>query len=496
MSDDNKNKTEYSNIREFIDGIGTEFADKTALSFMANGRYSYISYKELTETVMRVAGVLCDRNLQGAGVALLGDNSYEWIVAFLAIMYSGNVAVPLDKSLAANKADELIKRADCRLVLYSEEYSDVMEALSIDEDNSLEFNKLMDSAIEENYVNQTRTNISPDAQAMILFTSGTTGRAKGVPLTHRNVLANMAASNKRTDRSGRIILALPLNHCFGINAGLLHPLLAGGEIFINSSVRKIIKDIQSVRPTWVPAVPAVIKYIYETVSKTATSKEAFLEALGGSIEGFESAGAMFDMQTAANLQKYGIRVYNSYGCTECSSVMCHESYSDILDSGVGKPLDCVSVRIAENGEIQARGPAVFSGYLDDEEDTRAAFTDDGYFKMGDVGHFDESGKLFVTGRIKNLIILSNGENIAPEPIEKLVAGCTLVREVVVYGDGDRIVAEVYPDISNIEFDAAVAQIDRHIEEVNRNLSINQSINRVVYRDNEFPKTSSGKIVRN
>ncbi|HHW93441.1 MAG TPA: long-chain fatty acid--CoA ligase [Clostridiaceae bacterium] len=361
--------------------------------------------------------------------------------------------------------------------------------------------------------------IDPHSPATIFFTSGTSGDSKAVLLSHAGIAAVINSNRDKYQAPERTLSILPYHHAFGLVVGVFMVFNEERSIFINTQVRDLLKDFQDCSPMAVAVVPIHLEFIHKRIRSTIKSKKlkvmfklavrigrllraigidirrklfaSILKTLGGSITDFISGGAALNPDIVQFFDDIGIIVINGYGLTECSPVISTEKLNDRKTGSCGKPLNCCTVRIAEDGEILVKGENLFLGYYKDEKQTREVLIN-GEFATGDIGHLDEEGYLFITGRKKNLIVLSNGENISPEAIEMPLLQDEGVEEVVVVEHEGRIVALVYP-----------AEQYRGNEEYFRQLRDNynmqapsmRQIADIRLRETAFEKNSSRKILR-
>ena len=356
--------------------------------------------------------------------------------------------------------------------------------------------------------------------ASIVYTSGTTGKSKGVLLTHYNFCSCARSACENVLCEGVSFLVLPLHHTYGLVTSVFSMMNYGVPIYINKSLKRLIQEFSKAKPQNMFVVPLMVEMIYKNIwnQAKAQGKEKLLyrlvkisdgllkckidlrkmffksirSALGGELELMISGGAPIEEKYIKGFHSVGITVLNGYGITECGPVVAVNRNRFSVPDSVGIPLSCNQVRISEEGEILVKGDNVTQGYYQNEEENKKAFTQDGWFKTGDIGNIDEYGALHITGRIKNLIILSNGKNISAEALESQIYTIPYVKEVIVYGKNDKITAEVYLD-ENVA-DARNA-IKKDIEQINRQLPQVQNIGDIIIRDTEFPKTSTKKIKR-
>ncbi len=514
---------EPANLKELVLFCAKEFTEKTAFHYMQNKTEIKKSFSELKKDVEAFGTYLYSLGLKNSHIALIGDNSYEWIVAYFAIVNSGSVVVPLDKQLPVEDVAKLLKKSDASAIIYSDAYSDVEEIEGV-EHIALE-NFADNTAKGQSIVNAGNTEFSDcvidgDKMCAIVFTSGTTSEPKGVMLTQHNLMKDAIISSKNLLVPEGTVCLLPLYHTFGFMAGVLCQMLRGYPVFINTSLRNVLSDIKFAQPRHVAVVPMLLgvfyKQIWANVEKSGKTKlfktmikvsnallkvkidlrpilfKQVIDAFGGRLEMLITGGSAMDERLVQGFRDIGIKIINGYGITECSPIVSTMRNEHFSPSSVGAIHPGVDARVVD-GEIQLKGETVFSGYYKDPVATAAAF-DGEWFKTGDLGEIDEDGLLYITGRLKNLIILSNGKNVAPEELEaKLIENIDEINEVVVYECNDKIAAEIYP---NEDIENAEEIIKAKIVEVNRTLPSFKQIASTKFRDTEFPKTTTKKIKRN
>jgi len=496
----------------------------------------FVTYKQFSEDIEGLGTYILSKGLKKEKIAIIGENSYEWLLAYFSILGSGNTAVPLDRDLPLDDLLYNIDNSEAKAIFFSKVYKDVADALK-ESAKGIEFYfpkaDIYDMIAEGRKLIEAgddsfkKAEVKPDDLAAIVYTSGTTGKSKGVMLTQRNIASNAISACRNIDGEGCGVLALPLHHTFGMVANVLAPLIFGARIYMTTSIRNIQSDMVKIGATAAFCVPLMAELIYKKVWATAKEKgkdeilkkgikiSNFLmkfgidirrklfaevhEALGGNLELFVCGGAPLSEKMAFELTSMGINILNGYGITECSPIVSvNRNFANKIGS-VGQILDCNEVKINNPdekgiGEIYVKGTNVMVGYYNDEEATKEAF-DDGWFKTGDLGYVDEDGFLFVTGRIKNLIILSNGKNVSAEELEeKILDEFSYVNEVLVSGENDKLTAEVFLD-ENQEPDAQ-KKIKEDIKRLNTKLPSYKKIAKTKIRDEAFPKTTSMKIKRN
>lgn len=524
---------ELHTLKEMVHFVAKRYEEATAFVVpRKGGAEDTKSFRAFSDDIDAFGTALFARGLKGCHIAILGGNSYEWILSYFAAANGGNTAVPLDKDLSAEALVPLIENSGCAALIYSPEYEDMIPAfqsgtglrryIRMDETQAM----LAEGRrrIAEGDDTYTGYPLAPESLAAIVYTSGTTGKAKGVMLTHRNIASNVSSGCKMASGAGRCVLSLPLHHTFGLMAGVIIPLMYCGANYLSRSVRSVQKDMVKTKATVAILVPAILEVVYKKVWEAAerdgradklrrglkvsrvltklgidVRRRLFkdvLDALGGELYLIICGGAPLSKQITADFCAMGIDLLNGYGITECAPVVSLNPNPGNRIGSAGLPLDCCRVRIDSPGEdgvgeIHVKGSNVMPGYYNDGQATAEAFTDDGWFKTGDLGYLDRDGYLYVTGRLKHLIILSNGKNVSSEELEEKIKLVPGVKETAVYAQGDRIVAEVYAGReAGTEMEA---EIRSAVLELNRSLPAYKRINSVIFRDTEFPKTTTMKI---
>ena len=466
-------------------------------------------------------------------IAVLGDNSYQWILTMFSVICSNNVLVPLDKGLEYATLEVLTGRSHSKALFYSAAYEE--KALKLAEKHGLKLYKLEETALYvetgEKFGDVKPIETDDEALAILMYTSGTTGVSKGVMLSQKNILTNIEFARKQSDFSGDSVYLLPLNHIYGLGSSLLITIIADGTVTINSNLRYMLKDLQASKPEILFLVPLFLEMLYANIwkglhangledkikaaieanrKKGNVSNEVkrgmfkdILAAFGGRLTRIVSGGAPLNTKLYEGFKDFGIEVLNGYGITECSPVLAVNCLDLNKPESVGRMVAGSEIMIDSpdkdgNGEICVKAPFVMLGYYEAEEENRKALID-GWFHTGDKGYLDEDGYVYVCGRLKNLIILSNGENVSPEEIENMLYDDPAIAEVVVYEKNGGIAAQIF---INEEYAAASgkAEGEKHIRDfisgLNRELAVYKRINTVEFRDTPFERTSSKKIKRN
>lgn len=522
------NHTPVYTTKELLDFCVREHGEKEAFTYQNKKQDVSVSFAQFRSEVEAFGSYLFNAGCRESHIAVFGENSYEWILTHFAVTCGKNVIVPIDKELDAESIAELLTDSDSTMLVYSNTYSDIAECLKAKFPDMRYINmKEIPSIITDGkallasgYMEYINTEVNKDDLASIVYTSGTTGKSKGVMLTHNNFCSCMYGASCNATLTGSSLLVLPLHHTFGLVASVFAVMYYGYSIYINKSLKKLSDDFKKCKPQNLFAVPLIVETLYKNIWATAKKQgkdkalkvlikisnaflkcridlrkvffKSVLSAFGGKLDLIVSGGAPLDPKYIRVFQAFGITVLNGYGITECGPIVAVNRNKFNVIGSVGLPLCCNEVRIADDGEVLVKGDNVMLGYYHNEDENKKAFVN-GWFKTGDIGSIDKYGALHITGRIKNLIILGNGENISAESIEEEIYTIPYVKEVIAYGKDNVIVAEVY---LNEDIPDAKDRINADIQKVNQHLPQIKNIGKVIIRDTEFPKTTTKKIKRN
>ena len=514
---------EPTDLKDLINYCADTFGDKTSFWYKKKGEEIKISYKQLQADIDAFGTYLHSKGYRNAHIAVMGENSYEWIVSYFAIVNGDNVVVPIDKEANAEDVKFQLNKSDTTLFIHSNTYKDVAEFCGIENINMKIFDDFLDEGkklLESGDNSFITTTIDKEKLCAIVFTSGTTSEPKGVMLNHRNLMTDAIISLKNLLVPEGTVALLPFYHTFGFMACVICQMLLGHYVYINTSLKRAFDDIKHAQPKHVSVVPMLLVAIYdkiwnnvrnqgkENLFKTMIKisnvllkvgidirrvafKQVF-EAFGGNLEMLITGGSAIDEKYIKGFRDIGIKVTNGYGITECSPIVATMRNEHYAPASVGAIHPELEGRVVD-GEVQIKGPTVFMGYYKNEEATAEAF-DGEWFKTGDLGSIDEDGLLYITGRKKNLIILSNGKNVVPEELESLIMNSIPeVKEVLVYGKNDSVTAEIFCD-EEAENEESI--IKYKIDMLNKDLPSYKQISSLKFRDTEFPKTTTKKIKRN
>ena len=471
-----------------------EFGDRVAVVEKVKKKPVAYTVKEFHDKVREVGTALYELDLAGKHIAIVSENSYDWIVAFFAIVCTKSVAVPVDKELPDKDISMLITKGDAEAVFHSRTYKETAELHLKNDDRCqyafittpgakaeggkhLSINDLADMGRELLKKGDTRfanTKIEKDDLAAIVFTSGTTGTNKGVMLTHYNFSSNCEGVLDFVGTELSTMSILPMNHVYELSCSVLTAIYMNGIIYINDSLKNILPNINEFKPHAMAVVPLVLEAIYNGIwTKAEASGKApimkkmikisnkllevgidirpivfkqITENFGGRFPTMSCGGAPARADHIKSLSEIGFNIISGYGMTEASPTVT------LHNNGRKKPLSCgkafpraqfkISAPDEEGiGEILLKGDNVTKGYDKDPEATAASFTEDGWFRTGDYGRLDEDGELYITGRKKFLIILPNGENIFPETVESNIMENLLYAHEVVAFEQKKMIGE-------------------------------------------------------
>lgn len=536
----------YETFPAYVKGIAALYGNRPALSwFTRRQEEKTLTYKQLTDRILALRNYLLHENLpQGTHIAILSENSVDWIISALAVMSSGHIAVCVDIEQSDDSLLDMLRRSDCRIIFLSGTFLSLCRPMLAS--GELDEIILMGSRTEDMQARSIerlyelgaelpepeREIVTEDMIAEIVFTSGTTSLSKMVMLDHRAIMQNMYDTGTRVCLYKRVFVSLPFYHTYGFNCAVLNSFLRGTHLYINGDLKTTMRDLKLAQPDSTLTVPLMLEAIHNQVWLTAERKgkdralrtlmtiakilrklhipfrpkvfAALRENISPSLRLIICGGAHLSREIAEEFELWGIQVLQGYGITECSpliSVNCN--YVNKLGT-VGLPMPSLEVRI-EDSEVWVRGPSVMRGYYKDDEGTALSMTEDGWFKTGDLGSMDRDGFLSLSGRKKNLIVFKNGKKVSPEKLEELISIVPMVKEVVVSGtangifaDDVKLTASIFPDpertqgMSSYEI---LDQLQREVDEINRTLPSYQQIQLVNIRTKEFDKTGTRKIKR-
>ena len=554
--------THFADTRIMVENVAERFPDNYALSYKKNPTSKEVlhyTYSEGREIVRALGTEFISMGMTDKNVAIIGEATPNWVFSYFALMSVGAVTVPIDKDLPIDDMASILNTAECPFVVYSSLIADKIDKIKelvpslhtfIEMgDNTRDYAVNLDTVRERgNAKFETGDNSYYDYEidihklASIVFTSGTTGKGKGVMLTMHNICSDMEQGMYNFDITKKTMCVLPPHHTFGSTVNFIGHYSQGCEIYISSGLRYIMNELKEFKPTHLVLVPLFVETFYKRIM-SAAEKSGKLEGLkfliklsnalrkvgidlrkqffgksvlsnfGGELQMIISGGAALNQTVIDFFESIGVVILNGYGITECAPLISCNRNEYRKTGSVGLPIIGGHVKILNpdangEGEISYKGPNVMIGYYNNEEATRDAFTEDGYFKTGDYGKVVLEGDdqwIYITGRLKNLIIFSNGKNVYPEEIETDIQGVYGVSEVVVYAGESKsdpskevIVAEIFPDFDALKMhniEDAEAYFNAEVDKINKKNVIYKKVGKVKIRTEEFPKNTSRKITR-
>lgn len=466
------------------------------------------TYTQLRQDSERFSAALEQLGETKSHIALLGTTSYEWVVSYFGIVNGGCVAVPLDAQLPTEALCELINRAEVTTLVFDESKAQAAVAakqacpglkhvISMKDESAVEgalsFWKLLDKQ-QPGYAYEPL----PDELATIMFTSGTTGKSKGVMLTHRNLAENATCLDMRIEPHTVLLSVLPIHHAYCLSMDILKALSTGATICINDSLLRVAKNIKLFEPNMILMVPLMIETLAKKLEEAAWMPAALVKAkvFGKQFHTVCSGGAYLNPAYIETFKRYGITILQGYGMTECAPVISTNLSWDSKAGSVGKLMPNCEAKTV-NEELWVKGSSVMQGYYHMPEETAEAL-EDGWLKTGDLGYVDEDGFVFLTGRKKNLIITPNGENVSPEEIENKLGEDRLVQEVLVRENEGVIEAEIFPDYEYAgkkKIKDVQAKLQELIDAYNKEAPLYKRVFKLTVREVEFEKNTTKKIIR-
>ncbi len=502
-------------IYDLVQNAGRNHGNHVFLRYEENDVIFDVTYEEFAAQCSAVGAWAAGRDERyghKVKVGLLGSSSHHYLAVLLGVMGNGSTGIPLDIQMNVETFADCLNRSDVDILFYDWDHHLLVEGVKEKCPNVKEYISLQhgrhvpcsDNLLKE-YAGQAVTpQVSPEDLAMILFTSGTTGRGKGVMLSNRNLIDNTFCTTDTDHPEREVYLnVLPIHHVFCINGDVLIVIRYGGTLCLNRDMAKLAAHIQLFQPSAIRMVPMIAKTLYNRIAIMSRQTgqpvgKVRSQVLGKQLHKIISGGGYLAPDLAENYRSLGISIAQGYGMSECSPKISSPDWNrpDKVAS-VGRIVDGCQVRIVE-GEIQVKSPSVMMGYYKEPDKTAEVMTADGWLCTGDLGYVDEEGFLYLTGRKKNLIILSNGENVAPEQIENLFEDDRVIEDILVFGEDDRVTAEVYPNFKYIEV-AGITDIHSVVSEIikmhNETLPTYKRIMNFRIREVPFAKTSSKKIIR-
>ncbi len=537
-------------VKEAGDNIAFEYKDSKTNDIVK------ITYKEFDSDTNYLGTALSTMKVEDKHIAVIGENSYEWITVYLTVLKGSGVLVPIDKELTCEEIINVLKSSDSEVLFFSSKYEKFVDEIKKsvpkikyfigfskedDDKNILSYKKCLEKGKEElQNGNKDYTSIEhndTNKLKLLVYTSGTTGLPKGVMLSEHNLVSCTCYGLQVSTIYTKCLSVLPYHHTYEAVAGILVGIHKHVTICINDSLKNVLKNLQLYKPDYIYLVPAFAEVFYKSIwSKAEKSGKAaglkmliklsdglrkigidkrkklfksIHEAFGGNLRKIVVGGAPIRPELGKFFDSIGIDLTNGYGITECSPLVS-VNMDDLNDpSTVGIVLPCCEIKFENvtpdgDGEICVKGDIVMMGYYKDKERTEKVLTEDGWFNTEDYGRFNEKGQLIINGRKKNLIVLNNGKNVYPEEIENYLARIPYIAECIVKGIKNEVgqevclCAEVFLNkekIEELEIENPEEELKKDIAKVTKELPIYKHIGKIEIRETEFNKTTTNKIKR-
>ena len=537
-------------IRDIINNSNNKYKDAIAIQEKKNKKIVSYTYEQLRNDVYALGTKLIDMGLKDKHIAIVGENSYNWIVSYLAIITGVGVAVPLDKELDSEQISKLLEKGDASAVLFSKGFLSSID--EIIENSKLEFAACLNDTDKytdvQTLINEGRQLINEGSTVyedsivnvnelnVIMFTSGTTGFNKGVMISQNNLLVNIEVACKAFGIYHKTVAVLPFHHIYENVCGMMAPIAIGMNLFINDSLKYLSKNLKLVKPELEIMVPLFLETMEKSIrvelkrmnlEKTFENSIKFSNFLlkfgidlrrllfrkvhanfGGKLKAIVCGGAALKPELITFFGDIGITIHNGYGITECTPLISVNLNKKGAHFSVGKIFSSCEVKIDNKneegiGEILVKGPNVMIGYYKDDESNEKSFTN-GWFRTGDYGSIDADKNLVICGRKKNLIVLSNGKNVHPEELEGYIYEMMpYVKESLVYIDKNKKGSEVISTYVYLDQDFSSGKsleelesiLKEDLKKVNKKLPSFKKIQHIYIKEEEFEKNSSKKIIR-
>ena len=551
---------EIKDLKDMLNKTGKLYAKRPAYKIkLENGKYKTYTHSEVRDMINNLGTALINLGLKGKKIAVIGENRYEWEIAYLSIVCGTGIVVPLDKSLPANELELLIERSDIEAIFYTKKYSDIIQNIRYSEKNKLKHLISMDNdenfegiysqkeliregkkLIEEGNKEFLNAQINPKEMSIMLFTSGTTSKSKVVALSHENICTNLMDIGSVLDvtQEDVFLSVLPIHHVFECTVGFLFSLYKGAETVFCDGLRHIVENLNEYHVTIMACVPGIYERIFMIIRKKLEKqgkleeileneekyknfsmqkkKEVFKEIhdmLGGKIKLLISGAAALDKTIEERYRLLGLNLVQGYGLTETSPVVAVGTNKYYKLGSIGKTVPSVEAKLVDVnddgiGELVVRGSSVMLGYYENEKVNNKSLQD-GWFYTGDLAKIDEEGYIFICGRKKSVIVLKNGKNIFPEEMENLVNKIEGIKESFIFGkiqsnDENNIKInvkivfdrDVIKDVYKVEKDEDIYKVlSKKIKEVNQTMPSYKAIRGIMQKEEPLIRTTTNKIKR-
>ena len=540
---------EITDLKDMLKKSGEKYGEKIAYKIRQENGYKEITHNEVRKMVDGLGTKLIDMGLKDKRIAVIGENRYEWEIAYLSIVCGTGTVVPLDKSLPENELESLIERSKAEAIICSQKYVEIIKKTKLKYIISMDLEKDNDGIISQKRLisegiqlvksgNTSFTNAKIDNEKMsiMLFTSGTTSISKAVALSHKNICSNLMDISSILDvNSSDVFLSfLPLHHVFECTVGFLFSLYVGAETVFCDGIRHIPENLAEYKVSVMASVPAIYERLFKIIKKhlekqgkveqilkdeekykdssMEKKKEVFKEIhdlLGGNIKLFISGAASLEPSIEEKFRRLGFNMVQGYGLTETSPVVAIGNKKYHKTGSIGKCVPSDEVKLLDInkdgiGELAVKGPNVMLEYYENKEATEKVLKD-GWFQTGDLARIDEDGYIFICGRKKSVIVLKNGKNIFPEEMETLINKEDGVEESFIFGkpiskDPNDIKIFVKIVYNKESFEGKTETeikeyFNEKIKSINKTMPHYKAIRGIIISDKPLIKTTTNKIKR-
>lgn len=553
---------EIHNLKDMLNKTKEMYKDKIAYKIRKKENekeYINLTHGQVRDMIDNLGTALIDIGLKDKRIAVIGENRYEWEIAYLAIVCGTGVVVPLDKSLPENELESLIERSEVEAIFCSEKYEEVLTKIKFNESNKLKHIISMDRTVSKDGIYSEKelikkgkillekgkkdfinAKIDSEKMSIMLFTSGTTSASKVVALSHRNICSNLMDIGSILDITSddTLLSILPIHHVFECTVGFLFSLYKGATTVFCDGLRHIVENLNEYKVSVMACVPGIYERIFMMIRKQLEKqgkleeilekeenlknasmkdkKKAFQDIhnlLGGNIKLFISGAAALDSKIEDGYRRLGFNLVQGYGLTETSPVVAVGTNKEYRCGSIGKTVPSVEAKLVDInfegiGELAVKGPNVAMGYYNDSKATKEAFRGD-WFYTGDLAKIDEDGYIFICGRKKSVIVLKNGKNIFPEEMESLVNKIEGVKESFIFGkrqsrDTENVKInvkivfdrEIVKNAYKVETDDEIYKVlFEKIKELNRQMPKYKAIRGMILSEKDLIKTTTNKIKR-
>ena len=540
---------EITDLKDMLKKSGEKYGEKIAYKIRQENEYKEITHSEVRKMVDGLGTKLIDMGLKDKRIAVIGENRYEWEIAYLSIVCGTGTVVPLDKSLPENELESLIERSKAEAIICSQKYVEILKKTKLkyiismdlenDNDGIISQKRLISEGIQlvkSGDTNFTNAKIDNEKMNIMLFTSGTTSISKAVALSHKNICSNLMDISSILDvNSSDVFLSfLPLHHVFECTVGFLFSLYVGAETVFCDGIRHIPENLAEYKVSVMASVPAIYERLFKIIKKhlekqgkveqilkdeekykdssMEKKKEVFKEIhdlLGGNIKLFISGAASLEPSIEEKFRRLGFNMVQGYGLTETSPVVAIGNKKYHKTGSIGKCVPSDEVKLLDVnkdgiGELAVKGPNVMLEYYENKEATEKVLKD-GWFQTGDLARIDEEGYIFICGRKKSVIVLKNGKNIFPEEMETLINKEDGVEESFIFGkpiskDPNDIKIFVKIVYNKESFEGKTeTEINEYFNEkiksINKTMPHYKAIRGIIISDKPLIKTTTNKIKR-